>query len=831
MQYVEDVSSKTETGLSAGEVTSARAQFGKNELPVAKQKSLLAKILAVFKEPMLLLLLAAGVLSLILADLLDTIVLLVMIAGVIGITLYQEERAEKAMLSLKKLTSQTSQVLRDGAWAKIDATELVVGDVVALAEGERIPADLRILNSSNLTIDESALTGESLAVEKGSGELVFSGTLAILGRATAVVTAVGVATELGKIGASLVEIKHEKTRLQFEVNKIVKIIAVIAGISAVAVVVLIGLHSGNWLEGMLSGIATAMAMIPEELPVILTLFFALGAWRMSKEKVLARRSAVIETLGSATVVCVDKTGTLTMNKMAVEKLIVGVVGHLVSQKPLPTTVAKLVEFGQLATPRDSFDPVDRAFIEIQPLAEELELVQEYPLTPELMAMSLVWRSGDKFIVSTKGAPEAVAKLCNLSASAIQELNESVSEAAKHGMRIIAVAGSSLSADSVLPANQDDLELEFLGLVSLRDQIRPGVPEAVAECHQAGIRIIMITGDFVGTARAIASEIGLDSQNYLTGSELETLSDAELQERVKTVGVCARMTPSHKLRLIAALKASGEVVAMTGDGVNDAPALKKADISIAMGLRGTDVAREASQLVITDDDFGSIVAGVRRGRSIYEALRKAVAYVIAVHVPLMGMALIPVMVADLPLILLPAMVAFMEMVIDPACTVIFQAEQTEPNIMKRKPRPVAQKLLNTGTLLIALSQGLVVLVFVAVNYFWLVGQGRDENEVRAMTLALMIIANFGLILVNRSWSLSLVATILKRRNPSVKWVIGIAATALVLLIQIPPVANAFDLVPLQLGDWVHVAVLGIGSVLWFDVYKLFLNKRRLALKQA
>ena len=813
------------TGLSSAEVEEIRKATGFNELPSKKPKPLILKILAVFKEPMLLLLIAAGVLSVILADPLDTSVLLVMIAGVVAITLYQEGRAEKALQSLQEISAPTAMALRDGVWKKIPARELVVGDLVRVAEGERVPADLKILEASNLEVDESAMTGESLSVSKSAGETLFSGTIAILGRATAEVSAIGPNTELGKIGASLVEITHERTRLQVEINKIVKVIAIIAVVASVAVVTLITIHSGNLLEGMLSGIATAMAMIPEELPVILTLFFALGAWRMSKEKVLTRRSAVIETLGSATVICVDKTGTLTMNKLSAEVLTVGDKSLNVGEKSIPEEFAKLVRFGQLATPRDSFDPVDRAFQDLAPMENELSLVHEYPLSPGLMAMSLVFEESGKRVVASKGAPEAVAQLCGLNQSEIAELNLRVETAAKSGRRIIAVASGSYPASAALPEKQADLRLEFLGLVSLRDPIRDGVPEAVAECHQAGIRVIMITGDFLGTAKAIASEIGFDTGSYLTGPELDGLTDEQLALRVKDISVCARMTPSHKLRLVSALKADGEVVAMTGDGVNDAPALKKADISIAMGLRGTDVAREASHLVITDDDFSSIVAGVRRGRGIYEALRKAVAYVIAVHVPLIGMALIPVMVADLPLILLPAMVAFMEMVIDPACTVIFQAEQTEPNIMKRKPRPIAQKLLNRGTLAIAISQGLVILGFVVTQYFWLISQGRPDREVRSMTLALMIIANFALITVNRSWSLGMIRTIRERTNKSVKWVIGVAAAALFILIEVEPVANAFDLGHMTFFDWLWVLILGFISVLWFDVYKKYLNAQR------
>lgn len=805
-------------GLNAKDVAASRQIHGINELPTQKSKSFVFKFFAVFKEPMLLLLIAAGVLSIILADPLDTAVLLVMISGVVGITLYQEERAEKALKSLQKISAPSAMVLREGNWTKVEARDLVVGDLVRVSEGERIPADLKIESASNFSVDESALTGESLAVSKESGENLFSGSLAVTGRATAVVVAVGSKTELGKIGTSLAEIKHERTGLETEINGIVKVIAALAVFASILVVLLIVLRSGVWLEAMLSGIATAMAMIPEELPVILTLFFALGAWRMSKERVLTRRSAVIETLGSATVICVDKTGTLTMNKMTADSVIVGSETFVLGSDSPSEAVQKVMDFGQLATPVDSFDPVDVAFRGIQTQPEARTLLREYSLSSELMAMTMVWEGGDRQLIATKGAPEAVAALSGLSHSEIAEIVKDVAAAAVSGRRVIAVAGAVVDKSQPLPEQQSELKLEFLGLVSLRDPIRPGVSASVEQCHQAGIRVVMITGDFIGTAHAIAAEIGLPEGDYLTGQELDELSDEELSARVKNLVVCARMTPSHKLRLIAALKANGEVVAMTGDGVNDAPALKKADISVAMGMRGTDVAREASHLIITDDDFSSIVAGVRRGRSIYESLRKAVAYVIAVHMPLIGMALIPVLAGDFPLILLPAMVAFMEMVIDPACTIIFQAEQTEPNIMKRKPRPIAQKLLNRGTLSLALVQGLVVLGFVAAQYFWLLSQGRPEPEVRSMTLALMIVANFFLIMVNRSWSLGMIRTIRERTNKSVKWVIGIAALALFVLIELEPVAKAFELGPMGAFDWIQIVILGYLSVVWFDFYK-------------
>ena len=801
--YLGQVTDTQTPGLSTAEAKSRLEEAGPNELERADKSGFLGRAVRVLAEPMLLLLIAAGLVSLFLAEPIDAAVLLAMIGFVVSITIYQEGRAEKALTALRSLSAPKALVFRDGFWTAIPAREVVPGDLVRVSEGDRIPADFTLLEAGNLAVDESSLTGESIPVEKSVGAQLYAGTLTVTGSGRGLVFATGRKTELGKISESLSAIKPERTRLQKEIDRLVKLIAILAAVAALSVSALLYLTRGDLADSLLAGIALAMAMIPEEFPVVLTLFFALGAWRMSKERVLARKSSVIETLGSATVVCTDKTGTLTMNSMSVDSL-------------LPAQPdAQLSLFGSLATPPESFDPVDSAFNALAEIDKDLILIREYPLRPELTAMTLVWESETDWVVACKGSPEAVAKICGVDPGPIMS---QVDEASQGGRRIIAVAGARIPKQSSLPESQLSFNLEFQGLVALRDMVRPGVPDAIRECHEAGIRVIMITGDYLGTALEIAAEIGLGEGSAITGAEIEELSDEELSIRVRTLTVCARVTPTQKLRLIRALKANDEVVAMTGDGVNDAPALKLADISLAMGLRGTDVAREASNLVITDDDFTSIVAGIRRGRTIYAALRKAFAYIVAVHVPLLGMAIIPVLFFDWPLVLLPAMVAFVEMVVDPACTIVFQAEPAEPNIMKRKPRPVNQSMLDKKTFGIAVTQGLVVLVIAAAIYFWLLSVGRPEDEVRTVSFAFLVLGNLMLILTNRSWTLSIVQTIRQRRNPTVKWIVSAALLVLVALIEIPALRGLFNLGAIQIMDWALVVVCAVGSVGWFEIYK-------------
>jgi Ca2+-transporting ATPase len=838
-------------GLTAEEAARRLLVEGRNELPVTRDHGLLQQFWSVISQPMLVLLLVAGTVNFLLAELSDGIVLMVSVVVVIVISVYQEHKTENALAALRDLSSPRALVVRDGKLVRIAGAEVVAGDVVMINEADRVPADAVLVEAASLTVDESALTGESVPVRKeaaaahdtadeigapgGDGTpWVFSGTLVVKGHGTAIVRRTGARTELGRIGSALHDLSTERTPLQYEVDRLVRVIAVLAGVTAVAVVVVYALTRGHWLEGVLAGVATAMALVPEEFPVVLTVFLALGAWRMSQRNVLTRRPPVIETLGSATAVCVDKTGTLTTNTMVVREFVVDGRVHRLDGNPLPEQYRRIAETGALAVPPDPFDPMDRAFRDVADAylpgtqdRQQRRPVREYPLSEDLLAVAMVWcpREGGELVVAVKGAPEAVADLCRLGDVERRALRDQVERSTASGLRVLAVASGAWAGSAALPESPAGFDLELLGLACLQDPVRPEVPAAVARCRQAGVRVLMITGDYLGTALAIARESGIDTTSgAMTGSELVALSDAELAERVRTVNVYARMVPDQKLRLVRALKATGEVVGMTGDGVNDAPALKAADIGIAMGGRGTDVAREAADLVITDDDFASIVDGIHRGRGIFDNLRKAMGYLVAVHVPILGMALLPVFVSGWPLVLLPVQIAFLEFIIDPACSVVFEAEQIDPGIMRQRPRRVGDPVFGRRRLTIAALQGLAVLCCVVGVYLWAVLSDRPDTIVRSIAFTVLVVGNLCLIMVNRSWRLPVWSTVRRRRNRAVKWVISGAAATLVLVLTVSPLRALFDLGRLGLLEAGVAVGAGIVGVAWFEIYKIIRRTR-------
>ena len=810
------------TGLTKSEAESRLQADGPNLLPSAKPRNLIQQFIGVVREPMLGLLVAAGLINFVVSELLDASVLMLTVFIVVGISLYQSTRTERALIALRDLSSPRALVVRDGTESRIPGKDVVRGDLVILSEGDRVPADGRLLSASNLSVDESMLTGESLSVYKKSDEQIFSGTLIVTGYGRAVIENIGAKTELGKIGTALQGIEIERTHLQKEVDRLVRVIYYAALAAAGAVVVIYGATRHNWVQGSLAGIAASMALIPEEFPVVLTLFLAIGAWRMSQKGVIARRAAVIDTLGSATVICVDKTGTITMNQMAVQEIKVDDEVFVLDGEAIPEKYREITQIALLASPINPFDPMDKAFHAIAKHEENWDLIREYPITDKLMAISHVWEppGKDRFVVAAKGAPEAIASLCRLDDQQREAIIKDVDDATKRGFRVLGVAKSKFDNQSVLPDNPHGFPFQFLGLVHLHDPVRPGVPEAVAECARAGVRTVMITGDYPGTALSVAKEVGLNYQaGAITGPELGMLSDLELAERIKSVSVFARMVPEQKLRLIRALKLDGEVVGMTGDGVNDAPALRAADIGIAMGGRGTDVAREAASLVITDDDFTSIAGGIRQGRGIFANLQKAMSYVIAVHVPIFGMALIPVFVTKWPLVLLPAQIAFLELIIDPASSIVFEAEQIDPDIMRRKPRDINEKLFNKRSLGLSIAQGFVVLVVVLVIYLWALNSRKSDDLVRTLSFGTLMLGNISLVLVNRSQHLSIFQTFRMRKNRTIKWVLGGGVGMLVLLVNIPIFRKAFNLSDLNMAQWGLVFIAGFGSVLWFEVYKI------------
>ena len=844
-----DIDPSSLGGLSEQEAATRLRAEGANELPSVKARGLLAIIWEVLREPMLLLLVGAGAIYLFLGELRDSVVLLVSIFVILGISLYQQRKTERALEALRELSSPRALVIRNGKEKRIAGREVVRGDMVVLQEGDRVPADALVLSSVSLSVDESLLTGESAPVRKSPGSAstaisrpggedtpsVFSGTMVVQGHGVAEVMATGIRTELGKIGKALETLEPEQSQLKREVSRLVKIMASfglsVCGLVAVAY----GLTRGNWLSGLLVGITMAMSLLPEEFPVVLTVFLALGAWRISRKNVLTRTPTAIEALGSATVLCVDKTGTLTQNQMAVHKLFASGESYAVidaSRDDLPDHFHELVEFGILASQRKPFDPMDLAFkqlgerylLDTEHLHRDWKLLREYPLSRKLLAVSRVWQSpdGGSNVVAAKGAPAAVGELCHMSAAELEEVRSHAEGMADEGLRILAVARAEFH-DDVLPDGPYGFQFRFLGLVGLADPIRPEVPSAIRECHTAGIRVVMITGDFAGTARNIARQAGLtESDRVIIGPELEHLEDAELQFTLKTVNVFARVVPDQKLRLVEALKANGEIVAMTGDGVNDAPALKSAHIGIAMGGRGTDVAREAAQLVLLDDAFSSIVAAIRLGRRIFDNLKKAMSYVLAIHVPIAGLALIPVLLRW-PLVLLPVHIVFLELIIDPACSIAFEAEPEEANVMKRPPRRPHEPLFDRRTLLLSLLQGASVLLIGLAVFVIAHLRSEPETNTRALTFTTFIIANLALILANRSWTRLIVAT-LRSPNPALWWVIGGALTMLALVLNVPFARDLFRFSRLHTIDIVICSIAGVFSVLWFEAVKIFSRGR-------
>ena len=836
-------------GLSEADVQARLKAEGYNELPRPNRRTPVRIVLEVLREPMLALLIGGGAMYLALGDLKEALILIAFATMSVVITVVQETRTERVLQALRDLTSPRALVIRDGARKRIAGREVVRGDFVVLAEGDRVPADTRLLQSHDLKADESLLTGESVPVRKivvgdwapgkgrrpGGDDLpyVFSGSLVVRGTGIGEVIATGALSEIGKIGQSLATLETEPPRLQAQTRRLVRVFAVVGGAVSVLAVLLYGTLRGGWLDAVLGGIALGMSMLPEEIPVVLTVFMAMGAWRISRARVLTRRAVTIETLGSATVLCTDKTGTLTENRMSIVELRLKSAEMYrpreASSSKLPPEFHDLVEFGVLASAPDPVDPMEKAFHDLgcaqltgsgHVHGPESTLMHAYGLRPGLLAMSNVWRvaDGKAFVVAAKGAPEAIADLCHLDAPQRAALTLSVDAMAGAGLRVLGVARASF-VGQIWPDLQHDFAFSFLGLVGLADPLRASVPDAVSECRSAGITVVMITGDYPSTARAIARQVGLDAEDLVTGEELDQLSEAALALRVRTATVFARIMPEQKLRIVNALKANGEIVAMTGDGVNDAPSLKAAHIGIAMGGRGTDVAREASSIVLLDDDFGSIVKSVRLGRRIYDNLRKAMGFIFAVHVPIAGLALLPLLFG-LPILFGPIHIAFLEMVIDPVCSLVFEAETEEDDVMRRPPRGPHEPLFSGPLIGWSLLQGAFAFVLVAVIFIAAFRRGMPEEEVRALAFFSLILTIVSLIFVNRSFSASLV-TAFRRPNPALALVLLAVTTMLSLTLLWPFARDLFRFGPLHWDDLALTLGAGVLLLVFLEGLKLLL----------
>ena len=830
------------TGLDAVQVRERQARFGPNALPAPGQKGLLRTALAVATEPMFLLLLVAAAIYLVLGDLGEGLLLSCFALMTVGLVVLQERRSERALQALRELAAPQVRVLREGQVRQLPASELVPGDLFLVGEGERVAADAVLRECTGLSVDESLLTGESVPVRKrawpgaaaapaaddaalpvaepGGDDQprVYAGTLVVAGHGLAEVTATGLQTRVGHIGASLATIETADTPLQVQLSRLVRQLAA-AGLGLSLLLVLWhGLGSGQWLQGVLAGIALAMAMLPEEFPMALAVFLALGAWRLAQVKVLARRPAAIEALGGASYLCVDKTGTLTENRMRVRRLLaIGPEGdadldlaapHAFERQP--QAMHLLLEYAMLASHRGGVEPMDRAILAIlaqgddaldgtSRLHPQWEMLQMYPLTPQLLAVSQAWSDGEGGLrVAAKGAPEAIADLCHLPPQQAQALQARVQALAADGLRVLAVArgrqAAGASGAPAIAADHHDYDFTLLGLVAFEDPLRASVPAAVAQARRAGIVVAMITGDHAATALAIARQAGIDTEaGALSGEQLRALDDAALAQAVRHVRVFARVSPQDKLRLVQALRANGETVAMTGDGVNDAPALKAAHIGIAMGQRGTDVAREAASVVLLDEDFSRIVEGVHVGRRIFDNLRKVMTYILAIHVPIAGLALLPLLFG-LPPLMLPVHVVVTEMIIDPVCSLAFERTPAARGLMERPPRPAGEPLVGWSLVARALWQGAAVLALSLGVYMLVLAQGHSADLARTLAFITVTVGNLALVAVNAAQGIG--ARALCTRDFSAFWVIAaVAASLLVVAVTVPPVRRLLHFAPL------------------------------------
>ncbi|MGE3542721.1 MAG: cation-translocating P-type ATPase [Kofleriaceae bacterium] len=831
-------------GLSTATARARLLELGPNQLPTGAKQTWFQLIGSIVRQPMLLLLLAATAIYLGLGDASEALALAASVVAIITITATQEWRTEKALDALRDLASPQARVLRDGSWTTIDAREVVVDDVVQLAEGDRVPADLILRSGSPLTVDESLLTGESVPVvhypnataatisapgEQGAS--VFAGTLVSAGNAIGVAVRTGATTEVGRIGAALGTIELSRPPLQREVMTAVKRVALVAAMLSVGLGLLYLASNRGWVDAALAAITLAMSLLPEELPVVLTIFLALGAWRIARHRVLARRAAAIETLGAVTVLCVDKTGTLTENRMQVRQLVGPLVNVAVTADTmeLPETAHEIVEFGLLACPLHPTDPMDRAFAahahgsleSTEHIHPTWRWVREYPLRPGLLAVTHVWR-GDRptrVVVATKGAPEAIIDLCHLDPDIAERWRRDAESMARDGLRVLGVARALSSYD--LPASDPhEFAFEIVGLVGFADPLRADTPQTIDACRRAGVRVVMITGDHPTTARAIARVAGLADDPILTGVDLDRCSDDQLREALGRIEVVARAAPAQKLRIIQALRARGEVVGMTGDGVNDAPALRAADIGIAMG-RGTDVAREAAGLILLDEALDHIVSTIRTGRTIYDNLRKASSYLLAVHVPIAGLALLPPLLGW-PTLLFPIHVVFLELIIDPTCSIVFELEPSSTDTMDRPPRRREDRLFDMTKVAFAITLGMATLLGPLAVIAYVNGGGAPSQLVRSLGFVSLIAANLALVFASRG---RVPFRDRSSGNPGAAWMVALVTGFTVAALVIPALRELFRFAamrPMSIGTAI---VCGVTPPLLFWLASMGVQRGR------
>lgn len=826
-------------GLTTEEVKKRQEKYGKNQLIPNKKENFILKILSVLKEPMFLLLIVAATIYFILGEPRDGTIMLVFVVGVISIEVIQEWKTDKTLKTLKSLSAPHTVVIRDRKECTINSEDIVPGDLMLITEGVKIPADGRVIKASDLRINESSLTGEAEEVWKclddnenkdyWKRDYCYAGTLVTQGSGIILVDKIGISTEYGKIGINIAEAPDRPTPLEIQTRKLVKVCAIIAGILflLVCIVTFVNLSDhgikARIIESVLSGITLAMAMIPEEFPVILTVFLSMGAWRLAKKNSLVRRLSSVETLGAVTVLCVDKTGTITENKMAVNNL------WIANGKK-----EELIKIMGMACETEAYDPMEQAMLkycrENNLKDEELfcnRLITEYSFINERKMMGHVWCCDDKIIVCAKGSPEKILTISNLENEMKKRIESKIYEMSSKGLRVIAVGKEIIKKEEDIPKELEDCSLEFLGLIGLQDPPRKNVKEDIENCAKAGVRVVMITGDNGITASAIAKQVGISHSNeIITGDELNNMTDDELKERVKNVSIFSRVVPEHKMRIVKAFKDIGEVVAMTGDGVNDAPALKYADIGISMGERGSEVSREASDLILLDDNFKTIVDTIKDGRRIYDNIRKAIGYVFAIHIPIaLASLLAPILgITSSFLMLLPVHVVLLELVIDPTCSIVLERQPAENDIMERKPRNKNESILTSKILIKSIIQGIILFIASFGLYYMHLSKFPNEHEIaRSMGLIVIVISNLLLVQVNSSDIDFCYKSLKYLKRDKVMWAVCIGTILGLIAIIYTPIASILSLGPLTLIQGFIVITISVVAVLWYEIVKVF-NKK-------
>lgn len=826
-----------EKGLTEEKVVELRKKYGTNEIISERKENFFFKIIHIICEPMFLLLLIAATIYFILGEPRDGIIMLVFVIAIIMIDIIQEWKTDKTLSTLKNLSEPKIMVLRDGKKREISSRELVPGDIMFIYEGVKIPADGYVIKSSGLRVDESSLTGESEGVWKTNTKdesndylkknYCYQGTLVIQGTGIIKVDKIGNETEYGKIGYNIAQVKQSRTILQKQTDKLVKVCAIIAFGLFILVSLITFLNLSNMTikdrinESILSGITLAMAMIPEEFPVVLTIFLSMGAWRLAKKNSLIKKLPAVETLGAVSVLCVDKTGTITKNQMEVVDVITN------------KDKTELAEVMGLCCEEETYDPMEKAMFKY---AKSLGIykknlfngkkIKEYPFSNDTKMMGCVWNRNHKFILAVKGSPESVLNICNIDSKHLKQINDEINLMQSKGLRVIAIAKKELSSASDLKEKLEENTLEYIGIVGLIDPPKDSVIDDIKLCKKANVRAVMITGDNGITASAIAKSIGMDNyDNIITGDMLNKMSDKELQVKVRTVSIFSRVIPEHKMRIVKAFQANGEIVAMTGDGVNDAPALKQAEIGIAMGKRGSEVSREAADLVLMDDNFSTIVDTIEDGRRIYDNIKKAIGYIFVIHIPIALSSLVgPLLNIGLEqLFLLPLHVVLLELIIDPTCSIVFERQPAETNIMKRKPRNISDNIVDKPVLFKSILQGLIIFIASFGTYYYLLN--KDILLARTMGLLIIVLANVFLVQVNSSEYDYAISSIVKLSKDRVITIINLLLFGIIGIVLYTPINRVLKLTSLSLVNIIVVIVISFIAVFWYELVKIFKRNYR------